>query len=1219
MKKISSPGFSGLVALAVLTGFQARADNFTTITVTGATAATVVPRWTIGSNQSGLGYIGGDSGLPNATATNFFTITGANVGALGAPLGFTSYAPVTVAGNPTVQGSVGNALTPNSYDGLTYVATDLGLTPPGPLNFYAIHHRATGDYLAQIRPANSTVVDQKPMSSPGTLLTPGGTGYFALSFAAENAGSWGPNLFYYLRNDAVTGHTMFGSLIPALLSGPTDRWDLGLASAKGYTDLAYTTTDPGFGLGINKFYYLRLDPITHTSFFGWIDPLTGAATDIQNLGRAYRTLVFTPTAISNYGTNNFYSISVPGPQTITFAAIPAHTACDAAFTLAPTASSGLAVTLAVTSGPAIIVGNTVTLTGAGTVVLTATQPGDSNFLPAPSVVQSFVVAACALLPQTITFPAVPAHTACDVAFTLAPTASSGLPVTLVASSGPATVVGSTVTLTGTGTVVLTASQAGNGTYSAATSVAQSFVVTACVVPPIPQTITFASIPPHTACDGAFTLAPIASSGLPVTLVVTSGPATVSGNTVTLTGATGTVVLTSSQAGNGTYAAAANVVQSFAVTACALTPQTISFAPVPSHGMCEDVFSLNPTASSGLPVTLTVTSGPATVSGKIVTLTGPGTVVLTATQAGNGTYAGATSVSQTFVVTPIPVITNNPLTAAATVGTPFSYTLTASGSPTRYTAFNLPAGLFLNPVTGVISGTPTASDLPTSFGPPATATAGADSPRQTARTIGPTFVTVTAINGNCFSTPVYLIIVTAAAGAPPVITSPFDVQRGGLPVSPNIQAGTIGSPFAYQITATGSPTSFGAVNLPPGLAVNATTGAITGTPTVADRWFVTVQAKNAAGTGDALVIFDIAPAPAAPVITSASSAPGTAGTPFVTYAITASGQPTSYAATGLPAGLTLNPLTGAITGTPTTAGAYTVTLSATNAIGTTTSVLTISIAPGPSSRIVNFSARALSGPGSDALVMGFVVSGNGKHLLVRGVGPTLSSLGLANVLADPFLTVSGPAGTMATNDDWQTTLSGQPDGALLAPTATRVGAFALANGSKDSALLLTFNTGAYAASLLSPNSPTGVALAEIFDTDTVLGPRLVNVSARVNVSLGEGTLIAGFVIGGTVPKTVLIRGIGPTLSVFGVTGALADPQIAVYAGSTQIATNDNWEVGTSTGAQIATASAKVGAFALPAGSKDAALLITLQPGAYTVLVTGVANTTGVALVEVYDTQ
>ena len=250
-------------------------------------------------------------------------------------------------------------------------------------------------------------------------------------------------------------------------------------------------------------------------------------------------------------------------------------------------------------------------------------------------------------------------------------------------------------------------------------------------------------------------------------------------------------------------------------------------------------------------------------------------------------------------------------------------------------------------------------------------------------------------------------------------------------------------------------------------------------------------------------------------------------------------------------------------------------------------------------------------------MGFVVAGDGKNLLVRGIGPTLSSLGIVNALADPLLTLFNSTGTIATNDDWQINSAGQDQTALIAATSARVGAFPLPNGSKDSALLVTVNNGALTTGLLRPNSTTGVALTEVYDTDTTGTSRLINVSARMNVTTGEGTLIAGLIIAGNAPKRVLIRGIGPTLSVFGVLGVLADPQITVFANSSVIASNDNWETGTSTSDQLTAVSAQVGAFALPAGSKDAALLVTLPPGAYTVQVSGVGNTTGVALIEVYE--
>ena len=1224
--------WSVLAGFAVLAGIQARADSFVTITPTGAGAATVVSRWAIGVSQSGLAYEDGNSGFTAATGTNFFSITGAVIAIGGSPTGFTSYIP---AGTPTSQASVGNALTPTSYSGLTFVAQDLGL--PGPNGFYAIHHRTTGDYLADFQnyiPASPFAADLKPMSGPGGPLTPGATGYSSLTFAAENINGWGAGLFYYLRTDAG-GHTWFGSMVPALLSGPTDRWDLG--TGHGYTDLAYTSTNVGFGFGASQFYYLRLDPVTQTTFFGWINPATGTATDIQNLGGVYRTLVFTPPDVG-YGTNRFYSIyQPPVPQTITFAAVPAHTTCDGAFTLSPTSSSGLTVTLAVLSGPATVSGDTVTLTGGiGNVVLQATQAGNGFYLPAAPVSQTFAVTACVIVPvaQVITFAPVPAHTACDSAFTLSPTSTSGLAVTLAVTSGPATLSGDTVTLTGSGSVTLQATQAGNGSYLAATPVSQTFTVTPCVVPPAAQTITFAAISSHTSCDGAFALSPTASSGLPVTLAVTSGPATVSGNTVTLTG-TGSVTLQASQAGNVSYSAATPVSQTFTVTACVVGPiaQTITFAAIPAHTACDTAFTLTPTASSGLPVTLVVTSGPATVSGSTVTPTGVGSVTLQASQAGNVSYSAATPVSQTFAVAAccaVPLINSlydvepwdpNPANITpgvnivpGAVGVPLvPYQITATNSPTSYSAVLLPPGLILNTSTGAITGTPTVANT--------------------------WFTTITATNA-CGSDSVVLIIVIGPGCVPPLITSLYDVEPwdpnpANITVGTNVVGGTVGTPFVpYQITATGSPTSFSAVLLPPGLTLNTSTGAITGTPTVANTWFTTITATNSCGTGSAIVIITIGPANAPPMITSLYDVEpwdpnpaniavgtnvlgGTVGTPFTTYQITATGSPTSFAAVLMPPGLSLNTSTGAITGTPTVAGTWFTTISATNASGTGNAVIIVTIAPQPSSRIINFSTLAAAGPASQTLTLGFVVSGNSKTLLVRGIGPTLSTFGVANPLPNPQLTLFSGSTLIATNTGWQTGSS-----AVNIPTVeAQTGAFALPNGSKDSAVIVLLNTGAYTAQVTSAGSNTGNAMAELYDADANPAARLINASARMQVNAVGGNLgpvTIGFFIGGNAPKTVLIRGIGPTLSTLGIVGALANPQITLFSGSTQLATNSAWGVGNNA-AQMSATFAQVGAFSLPNGSLDAALVMTLQPGGYTVQIAGVGNTSGVALLEIYDVK
>jgi len=400
-------------------------------------------------------------------------------------------------------------------------------------------------------------------------------------------------------------------------------------------------------------------------------------------------------------------------------------------------------------------------------------------------------------------------------------------------------------------------------------------------------------------------------------------------------------------------------------------------------------------------------------------------------------------------------------------------------------------------------------------------------------------------------------------------------------------------------------------------VNSLTGRITGTPTAAGITVATLGATNATATGTATLTITVAPAAVAPIITSPTIAAGTVGTTFITYTIVATGLPTTYTATGLPAGLTLNPLTGQITGTPTTAGTSVVTITAVNSAGTGTTTLTIIVDPALFSRIVNFSARAQTGSGSQMLTLGFVVLGNNKTLLVRGIGPALTPFGVANALPDPQLTLYSGNTLVATDSGWQTGSTA----ATIPATDAQVGAFPLPNGSSDSALIAVVNTGAYTTQILGASGDTGTALAEVYDADSNLNARLVNASARMQINLAGGNLnplIIGFVISGNTPKTVLIRGVGPTLSAFGVTGVLAAPQITLFSGNLQVASNAGWGIGNNV-AQIAATFAQVGAFALSTGSLDAALVATLQPGTYTVQITGVNNTSGVALLEVYEVQ
>ena len=252
--------------------------------------------------------------------------------------------------------------------------------------------------------------------------------------------------------------------------------------------------------------------------------------------------------------NNLVNIS----QTITFGALAAMTFGGSSFDLTATASSGLDVTYSSSDGSvATIAGNMVTIVGAGTTTITASQAGDDDYAVATVVAQNLVVTKQA---QTITFGALAAMTFGDGTFDLAARATSGLDVTYSSSDGSvATIAESTVTIVGAGTTVITASQAGDDDYAAATVVAQSLVVNQT-----DQTIMLTPVADKVTTDAPFEVVASSTSRLPVTFTVVSGPAMISGTTLTLDGTAGTVTITADQAGNNNYHAASSVVQSFEV-------------------------------------------------------------------------------------------------------------------------------------------------------------------------------------------------------------------------------------------------------------------------------------------------------------------------------------------------------------------------------------------------------------------------------------------------------------------------------------------------------------------------------------------------------------------------------------------------------------------------------------------------------------------------------
>jgi len=248
---------------------------------------------------------------------------------------------------------------------------------------------------------------------------------------------------------------------------------------------------------------------------------------------------------------------------------------------------------------------------------------------------------------------------------------------------------------------------------------------------------------------------------------------------------------------------------------------------------------------------------------------------------------------------VPVISSSS-TASGQVGVAFSYQITASNTPTSFSATGLPAGLSVNSTSGLISGTPT--------------------------TAATTSVTLGATNASGTGTKTLTLTVKPPT---PVITSPLTAT------------GQKGVAFSYQVTATNSPTSYSATGLPTGMPINSTTGVISGTPSTAATTNVTIKATSAGGTGSATLVLTINPA--TPVISSTATATGQIGSSF-SYQIVASNTPTSFNATGLPSGLSVNTSTGLISGNPTTLGSSSVSLSASNAGGTGTKTLTLTINP-----------------------------------------------------------------------------------------------------------------------------------------------------------------------------------------------------------------------------------------------------------------------------------
>jgi hypothetical protein len=253
------------------------------------------------------------------------------------------------------------------------------------------------------------------------------------------------------------------------------------------------------------------------------------------------------------------------------------------------------------------------------------------------------------------------------------------------------------------------------------------------------------------------------------------------------------------------------------------------------------------------------------------------------------------------------------------------------------------------------------------------------------------------------------------------------------------------------------------------------------------------------------------------------------------------------------------------------------------------------------RLANLSTRGQVRTGNDVMIGGFIIGGSGaKTVVIRARGASLTAQGMSNVLSDPVLQLvrSSDQVTIAINDNWQ-----------AASNAAAVTASGFAPPAPlESAILATLTPGAYTAIVSGAGGTTGIGLIEVFEVDHPEVP-LANISTRGQVLTGNDVMIGGFVIQGSGPQTVVIRARGPSLAQFGITNPLANPVLQLFSGQTQIASNDNWQTGASA-SQISLAGLA------PSDPAEAAIRVTLNPGAYTAIVTGAGGTTGIGIVEVF---
>jgi len=286
-----------------------------------------------------------------------------------------------------------------------------------------------------------------------------------------------------------------------------------------------------------------------------------------------------------------------------------------------------------------------------------------------------------------------------------------------------------------------------------------------------------------------------------------------------------------------------------------------------------------------------------------------------------------------------------------------------------------------------------------------------------------------------------------------------------------------------------------------------------------------------------------------------------------------------------------------------------------------------LGPAPTTKLANISTRGRVETGDNVMIGGFIIQGTTpKRVLIRGRGPSMGGAPffVPEVLANPFLRLFSGQTISAENDNWQDTQASEILATGLDPCQPNPGQTSAPPGcTLEAAILITLAPGPYTVHLLGVGGGTGVGLVEVFEVDSASAPKLINISTRGLALTGDNVMIGGFIIQGTTPKRVLIRGRGPSMggAPFFVPEVLANPFLRLFSGQTISAENDNWQ-DTQASEILATGldpcQPNPGQTSAPPGcTLEAAILITLAPGPYTVHLLGVGGGTGVGLVEIFE--